>query len=110
MKKTILLAAAVFAIAGAAEARKLSMMEWVDPQSMEIWQSLSEQDKVDSVKAYLDQQGGGGDKQVELQAKVKTCLDKEASDPDYKGTQIAMMIPMSYCMTKYTSIVNAQKK
>lgn len=111
MTKTLLASAAFFILlSGAAEARKLSTMEWIDPQSIEIWQGLTDQDKVDSIKDYLSQQQPGDEKLPVLEVKVKACLDKEAADPDYKGVKVPMMIPASYCITKYNTILSAEKK
>lgn len=111
MKKTVILSVAAIALLGdVAEARKMSMMEWMDPKSMEIWQSLSEQEKIESVTDYLAQQQTGEDKLPGLEAKVKACIDKEVAGPDYKGTQVPLIMPYGFCSTKYSSILSAQKK
>jgi len=112
MNKAIITASCVALLyAQAAEARKMSMMEWMDPKSMSIWRGLSDDDKSAAIHDFLtESQGGMGDEanSKTLAAKVRQCLDKEVADPEYKGKKVPLMIPMSYCVTKYMTIMDAQ--
>lgn len=93
-----------------AEARKLSMMEWMDPTSMSIWQELPEAEKVESLQDFMAQSEGNAEDAAIMKSitpKIRSCLDKEVADPDYKGTKVPLMVPMGYCMTKYMAIAGA---
>ena len=107
--RLILTIAALAATTTAAEARKLSIMEWIDPQSMTVWRELTDADKTASVQDYLQQSGMEAGEQQVLAAPIKACLDKEVADPDYNGVKVALMIPWSHCLTKHTAIMDAKK-
>lgn len=108
MKKLFLASVCVAAFAGSAEARKMSTMEWMDPKGFEIWQSLSAAEKAESVSDMFAQSAPGRepDKKQFMVTKATACIDREVADPDYKGVVVPLYIPWTYCMTKYTAIVD----
>lgn len=77
--------------------------------SMERWKALSEQEQIDAVEAYIKRNPSAATFGKPFEYKIRNCLDREVADPDYRSIHVPLMLPMSYCMMKYTSIFQAKK-
>ena len=106
MKKYIFIACIALIVADAS-GRPMSTTEWMDPNGFAIWKALKPEEKTESAKTMVDQ--GSSRKPEEkkfLIDKIVACVDKEVADPDYNGSQVALYIPWTGCISKYTAILD----
>lgn len=122
MKNVCMVAIGVLALlAAAAYARPLSRMEWMDPKSIGIWQSLSADEKFQSVVALLNEQQEPfrsmknkdfllTDTEIsEIAKKAQACIETEIQAPDLKGEDFPLYQISGFCTEKYVSMLRTHK-
>jgi hypothetical protein len=110
MNRTMLAILLLFMPMGSpAYAKPLVVQDWSQPYSVKRWQGLDEKDRIDSVENYMKLAPSSARFGKPFEYKIRACLDKEVTDPDYQSIRVPLMLLMSYCMMKYNSIFEMRR-